>query len=178
MAFSFDSFYQSLGSDAKHIYHVLALCHYPIRMYDLLDIVVIKQKISEKRLKEVLKHGLDRQYIKSSYYNEYHTEGHIKVWLYPLIEGYKIDRSLVSERVVSLRFYFESNFKILLSYLDALWYNPNQLKTCEDDLFRSSINLSSLMAILYQPRYEEIYPRISPKIIEYIYCKIGCAGTV
>ena len=160
--------FTKLDADAIHIYCVLALNTHPISGSELLPIVGIRKKITDKRLREVVNDGICKHIIKAIRFDSYMIEGYWLVWLYPFLTDYKVEQSHVESRARK-PYYFSNDNKYLIDYLNALWHNTKQLKSCEEKLLRSPYQLSSMMAIFKQPRYEEAYGRISPKVIEYLY---------
>ena len=167
MNLCFEDFYATLDSETKHIYHVLALSPFPVNVSDLSSVVNIRYEVSKKRVREVLEEGKRRQFFSCDYYDSYLMDGYWLVWLYPLIEGYHKEKVLIARDLGY--HYFSSGNRYLLAYLDALWHQPAQLKSCEDDLMRSYNQLNDLKAIFNQPLYEKLYGRISTRAITFLY---------
>ena len=174
MILNCEKFYISLDAEARHVYHVLALCSCSVSVAELTQVVSVQRVLSKKRVREILEEGKRRQIISGDYYDSYLLNGYFAVWIFPLVEGYVNEKKLLSslEKVRGGYYYGHSN-KCLIAYLDALWKQPVsiQLKSCEEDLLRHSYQASYLMAIFDQPLYEKVLDRMSGKIMEMLYCK-------
>ena len=169
MALDFKDLYSSFDAETRHIYHVLALSPTAISVSEIFSVVSFQFKTTSKRLREVLDDGKNAGFIRSDYRDSYLLEGELVIWLYPLIEGMEKEKQMMGTRNRMYSYYYGYSNSTLISYLEALWYKSKNLKTCEDELLRSPYLIEKMMAIFSQPRYEAIYNRISPKIIEPVF---------
>ena len=170
MNIHFEDFFINIDPEIRHIYYVMVLSPYPIGISDLLPIVGIQKTMTSKFVRDTLEEGRRRGFFRCNYYDSYLMDGNLQVWLYPLVKGYQREQAQLDSRKRNLLSYGYTN-KSLIAYLDALWYQPDQVRSLEDALLYSTHQLSSMMTILDQPLYEEVYNRISPKIVEFIYRK-------
>ena len=166
---NFESYYALMDDDARHIFHVLAICPSSMNINELSSLVNIQKKINNKRLREVLNDGEVNHFTRVDYRGCYLLNGDVLVWLYPLLKYLSKEKDYYNNRQRTFGFYYGYGNKTLFAYLNALWNNSNDLKTNEDEILRSSYLIENLLAIFNQPLYEEIYNRISPKIAELLY---------
>ena len=166
---NFENSYNSLDSDAKHICCILALSPYQLSVPEILTVASIKQDIKSIRLQDILYICLKKKFLINNYYEKWIAVGHFTVWLYPLISGYDEERKYFAEQIIMRKMY-TLDTQIILSYLDALWNNSNQLNEIQSKILRYS-ERDYLEAIFEQPLYRKVYERISPQIIENIFQK-------
>jgi hypothetical protein len=167
MNHEFEAYYANLDADSKHVYHVLALCPNSISINDLSQVVNVRLSVHQKIIRKVLSDGRSWRFFDMDYYDSYLLKSFILIWLYPLTVGLTKEKELLEarERNINFRFYGGYTNKSILAYLDALWNNPSQLKTCEENLLNTGKD-TYLTAILHQPLYNKVLDRISAKILE------------
>ena len=173
MNLSFDKYYTNLDAETRHVYHVLALCPSSIDVLDLLPVVNIQRTITKTRLCEILGEGKRKNMIRTDFYDKYQLDGHLLVWIFPLVKSYTKEKRMLAIREKNKSRYSGYGYQHLVAYLDALWNQsiPIQLKACEEDLLRSSYLINYLNAIFIQPLYVQVIGHIGAKIIEILYCE-------
>ena len=167
----FIKFYTSLPANEKHVFHVLALSPNAISLSELLKVVNLRITMTHECLKTILYFASEQFLVRDNYTESYLLKQQVLVWIYPLITGYNNEKEVFAENRFINKYYFyryDNTNKYVLYYLDALFNQPEKLKTCEDELFRMN-EVKALTLLFAQPLYENYYDRISTKIMDVIF---------
>jgi SNF2 family DNA or RNA helicase len=129
--------------------------------------------INRARINTILKCETDSKLIvkdSSLYKDRYITNVLMTVWLFPLIYG---KSGGIKKSSVIYFYHLHGIYERLLNYLDALCFNPEQLKKAEKEItFYNSSYIHYLWVIFKQPAYDKYISKISKDIINIMYAVI------
>ncbi|MDR1879294.1 MAG: DEAD/DEAH box helicase [Bacteroidales bacterium] len=164
--------YQLLDDRIKTIIHYLALCSQSEDLSKLQNLTT--PRMTQAELKPLLEQCVEMKLINrdsASYLRNYSINNFLRVWLYPLLKDFPFVPG--KAKPVYSYYHYRNVFERLTDYLDFLCdrrsFTQKEIDYLEPRLVASSNQANYLLAALYQPAYDELYPKISSNIINILH---------
>ncbi|MDR1897183.1 MAG: hypothetical protein LBR10_10380, partial [Prevotellaceae bacterium] len=161
--------YNLLDEDSKHIIQYLSLSPQSENIDDILR--AMPNAMTQAQLKSLIDKCVNAKFITQDnfYGKQFSPDNYLRVWVYPIInKNIQLPKTRVK---TNYGYYYSSAFKDLANYLHVLCLSNKlpEIKEAETKLISYQHQISYLLATLYQPAYDNLFPKMSSILVGTLY---------